>query len=99
MRGFSRHCTSTPLIVVSASGEDVILESFACNYEGHLVTRRDKGDITAAALHFELAVDFLRWVFGLRGREALALLGRCLTAAAGLMQIWYTAGTYDHVNF
>ena len=45
-------------------GEDVVLDSFACSYVDHLVTRRDERVITAvelAVLHHELAVDPLRW--------------------------------------
>ena len=44
--------------------EDVVLDSFACNFDDYPVTRRDESDITAvelAALHHELAVDPLRW--------------------------------------
>ena len=44
-----------------------MLESFACNYEDHPVTRRDDSDVTAvelAALHHELAVDPVRWFAG-----------------------------------
>ena len=44
--------------------EDVVWDSFACNFEDHPVTRRDERNITAvelAALHHELAVDPLRW--------------------------------------
>ena len=44
--------------------EDVVLDSSACDYEDHLLTRRDESDITAVelgALHHELAVDPLRW--------------------------------------
>ena len=43
--------------------EDVVLDSFACNYKDHPVMRRDECDVTAvelAALHHELAVDPLR---------------------------------------
>ena len=43
--------------------ESVVLDSFACNYENHPVTRRDESDIPAvefAALHHELAVGPLR---------------------------------------
>ena len=42
-----------------------MLDLFACNYEDHLVTRRDESDTTAvelAAVHHELAVDPWRWV-------------------------------------
>ena len=46
--------------------EDVSLDSFACNFDDHPVTRRDEGNITAvdlAAVHHELAVDpLLRFV-------------------------------------
>ena len=44
--------------------EDVVLDPFACNCEGHPDTLRRESDITAvelAALHHELAVDPVRW--------------------------------------
>ena len=44
--------------------EDVVVDSFACNYRDHPVRRRDEIDSTAvelAVLHHELAVDPLRW--------------------------------------
>ena len=51
--------------LASESGRrNVDLDSFACNYQDHPVTRRDESDITAvelAPLHHELAVDLLRW--------------------------------------
>ena len=44
--------------------EEVVLDSFACNYEDHPVTHRGESDINAlelAVLHDDLAVDPRRW--------------------------------------
>ena len=52
--------------------EDVVLESFACNCEDHLVALRRESDITAvelAALHHKLTFDPLRWIAGFAMEE------------------------------
>ena len=72
--------------------EDVVLDSLACNYEDHPVTRRDESDISpveVAALHHELAVDTLRWFSYFAASDAIN---------QGLIQIWYTAGTGNQLN-
>ena len=67
--------------------EDVVLDSSACDYEDHLLTRRDESDIIAVelgALHHEL-VDPLRW---------------CADFVAEKHWHWhfsYTSGTYDQL--
>ena len=76
--------------------EDVVLDSFACNYEGHPVTRRDDSDITAvelAALHFELAVDPLRWFADFAMEKHWHSSDAVYLQLQGLIQISYTAGT------
>ena len=65
--------------------EDVVWDSFACNYEDHPVTRRDESDITAVeltALVRELAVDPLRWFDDFVMEKTLAFFGCRIPAVA-----------------
>ena len=82
--------------------EDVVLNSSACNYEDHPVTRRDESDITAvelAALHHELAVDPLRWFADFAMEKPLHSSDTVYQHFQELLRIWYTSGAYDPVNF
>ena len=71
--------------------EDVVQDSFACNYEDHPVTRRDELHTswrwTHCAGFFDLAME-KHW----RSSDAVD------QQVQGLIQIWYTAGTYDQLN-
>ena len=70
----------------------VVLDSSPCDYEDHPVTRRDESDIAAvqlAALHHGThCVGFLT------SRRKSAGIQQLL----GLIQTWYTTGTYDQLT-
>ena len=81
--------------------EDVVLDSFACNYEDQPATRRDESDITAvelAALHHELAVDPLRWFADFAMEKHWRASNAGYQQLQGLIQIWYIPGTCDQLN-
>ena len=83
------------------SWEDVVLDSFACNNEDYPVTRQNKSDITAvelAALHHEVAVDPLHWFADFATEKHRHSSDAENQQLQGLIQIWYTAGTYDKLN-
>ena len=78
--------------------EDVVLDSFACSYEDHPVTRRDESDVTAvglAALDRELAVDPPRWFADFSMEKHWHSSDAACQELQGLIQMWYTAGTDD----
>ena len=77
---------------------NVVLNSFACNCEGHLVTlkRRDESDMTAvelAALHHEPAVDPLRWFSGFVAGKQWHSSDAVFQRLRELIHISCTAGT------
>ena len=77
------------------------MDSFACNYQDHSVTRRDESDITAvelAALPHELAVDPLRWFGDFVVEKHWHSSDVACQQLQGLIQIWFSAGTYDQLN-
>ena len=79
--------------------EDVVLDSFACNYEDHPVTRRhDVTSVELAASHHELAVDPLRWFADFAMGKHWHSLDASFKQLQGLIQIWFIAGTYDQLN-
>ena len=81
--------------------EDVVLESFACNYEDHPVRRGVESDITAvelAALHHELAVDPLRWFAVFAMEKHWQTSDDVYQQLQALIQIWNIAGTHDQLN-
>ena len=61
--------------------EDVVLDSFACNYEGHLVTCRDESGITA--VYWLPCTTSLRWTHCVR---LLAFVGCRVPTVAGADQ-------------
>ena len=80
--------------------EDVVLDSFACNYEDYLVTHQGESDIIAvelAALHHELAVDPLRWFADFAGERHWHSSDAVYQHFQDLIRIWYTDGTYDQL--
>ena len=79
----------------------MVLDSLACKCEDHLVTCRDESVITAvglAALHHLLAVDALRWFADFAMEKHWHSSDAVYQQLQGLIQIWYTAGTYDQSN-
>ena len=76
--------------------EDNVLDSFACNYEDHLVTCRVESDITA--LHHQLAVDPLCWFADFAMEKHWHSSDAGYQQLQELNRIRYTDGTYIHMN-
>ena len=82
--------------------EYVVWDSVAGNSEDQLVTRRYESNITAAelvALHHELAVGPLRWFTDFATEKHWLSSDAAYQQLQGLIQIWYTTGTHDQLNF
>ena len=77
------------------------MDSFACNSEHHLVTHLGESDITEvelAALHYELAVEPLRWFADFAMDKLWLSWGAVCLHFQELIRTWYTDGTYDQLN-
>ena len=79
--------------------EDVVLDAFACNYEDHPAEMR----VTSLRSNWLPCTTSLQWTHCV-GLQDFAMAKHWHSSDAvfqqlqGLLQIWYTAGTYDQLN-
>ena len=85
-------CSSAPaLIVVSASGK-TLFRTLSLAIARIILSRVE------SALHHEPAVDSLRWFADFAMEKRWHSWDAVYQQLQGLIQIWYTAGTYDRLN-